>query len=86
MEKKTYFETPTQVMFRDFDNECWVGGIAYHNEIICGCCGAVIDLEELYDEAEEVDCAEPVYPYQHWVDISEEIIGDEYPEELSDDE
>ena len=40
MDKK-YYNKPTQVKFYDVDNDLWVGGIAYHDEIICGCCGGI---------------------------------------------
>ena len=33
------FNTPTQVMFWDIYGDHYTYGIAYKNEIICGCCG-----------------------------------------------
>lgn len=63
---KKYFEVPTQVEWFDKDNEYWIGGIAYKNEIICGCCGSVIKLEEIEDDK--------VMPLE-WYNISDAIVG-----------
>ena len=78
------FDTPTQVKFVDFgiapeDNNgevLWLGGIAYGNEIICGCCGAIILLEDLYADYEDLKddfpgLESPIEIYNDWVDISD---------------
>lgn len=70
MEK--HFDRPTQVRFYDRDNERWIGGIAYGDEIICGECGGI---EEIADFAE----GEIVVYQGDWVDISESIMGDDQP-------
>lgn len=59
-----------QCRFRDKSNdEDWIGGILVDKQyIICGECGSVLLLEE-YDDLE-------VEVYDHWVSISEEIMGD----------
>lgn len=44
---KTYFNIPTQVLFWDYLNDCYSAGIAYKNEIICGCCGSVFEICEI---------------------------------------
>lgn len=67
------FDEPTQVYFWDSENECWVGGIGYGTEIICGCCGGVIDIDEIYEFAP--DGIDPLHIFDEWVDISAEIIG-----------
>lgn len=73
---KKFFEVPTQVMFWDVDGDHYVGGIAYHDEIICGCCGGVISIEEVYEFA-PVEVKEPVHAFDKcWVDLSHEIIGE----------
>ena len=41
MKKYDYFEVPTQVKFWDAH---YIGGIAYRNKIICGCCGHILDI------------------------------------------
>lgn len=67
------FDIPTQVHFfwhDDGDNSIRViGGIAYGNNIICGCCGGIIPL----DDENVID----VVPYESWIDISESILGED---------
>ena len=64
---KKHYDVPTQVKFYDKDNEVWLGGIAYGDEIICGECGGVFELSDLEPhEVEELP----------WIDISEAIIGE----------
>ena len=68
---KRYYERPTQVRWLDTENKRWFGGIAYRNEIICGCCGGVFELDSFEeDEVEELG--------GYWVNIEEEIRGEDY--------
>ena len=62
------FNTPKQVRFTDCAElkEEEFSGIAYNDFIICGCCGAVIPLQE----------CKILEIYDYWVDLSHEIIGD----------
>lgn len=62
---KRYYELPTQVRWFDADDKCWIGGIAYRNEIICGCCGSIFEFDE-FEEGEVVELG-------NWVNIEEEI-------------
>ena len=89
-----YFNSPTQVSFVDtnLEPEDWMhlGGIAYQDRIICGCCGGVLELTDINEDWRNL-CAEsdpaivaavekfetPIRVYDDWVDISEEIIGEE---------
>ena len=82
MEKVRYFDRPTQVVFHD--GEGWSFGIAYCGEIICGCCGGVFDIEEIYDDCPE-DIKNPIYLYSFWVDFTDEIRGGELPDGLDED-
>ena len=76
-----YFEMPTQVVFADINEPgCWNAGIAYKDEIICACCGGVFSIEEIYEYAE---AKIPIYPYNSWVNISAEIVGEELPDGLT---
>ncbi len=43
------------------------GGIMYQNKVICGCCGGTFELNEICYLKE----------YKTWVNISEEITGEE---------
>lgn len=83
---KKFFDTPTQVAFYDCDADEYVGGIAFEDKIICGCCGAVIDIQDLIDTEEaalENDWDIPHYDpevgalhiYDEWEDISHFITG-----------
>ena len=81
--EKTYFDRPTQVVFADPDNPGeWLTGIAYHDEIICACCGGVFNIDDVIEMAETdgVKCA--IYEYSEWNDIADEIVGGELPEGL----
>ena len=76
MERKLEYDTPTQVMFLDPDTGDWLVGIAYRDEIICGCCGSIYEISEIYDECLEI-VPDPVRVYQEWVDITDAIHGGE---------
>ena len=80
---KTYFDKPTQVVFVDPDNPGeWLAGIAYRDEVICGCCGGVFNIDDVIEMATEdgVHCA--IYEYPEWNDIADEIVGGELPSGL----
>ena len=67
---KQYFEIPTQVLFKQDEETMrengvkWFAGIAYHDEIICGCCGSIVEVSE----------TELIQPLP-WVNISNAIAG-----------
>lgn len=56
---KYFYDIPTQVKFLDIydgnEKHNWSYGIAYHDEIICLCCGAIIDIQEFFDESKEYE-------------------------------
>lgn len=91
-EFKTYYERPTQVMFYEAESNTWSWGIAYKEDIICACCGAVLHITEIIDDfidyAEEnkAKLSKPIYEYRGWCDFVETIYGDELPDELEDNE
>ena len=79
------FENPTQVKFLDFDSEDlhWIGGIAYGSSIICGCCGGIFEIADIWIDWENsktdpiyADVESPIEIFENWVDINEEIIGE----------
>ena len=87
--EKSYFDRPTQVVFADPDNPGageWLVGIAYRDEIICGCCGGVFSIDDVIEMATEdgIHCA--IYEYPEWNDIADEIVGGELPEGLDRNE
>lgn len=71
--KYNYFEVPAQVKFWDGR---YIGGIAYRDEIICGCCGGIFRISEIYESAPDTLKEDPIVVYD-WVDISSKIrVGD----------
>ena len=78
VKRTLYYDVPTQVKFLDFNSEepYWIGGIAFHDVVICGCCGGTIEISELYEIAEE--CGYGYSPIEAliWIDISEAIKGE----------
>ena len=66
---KRYYETPTQVIWFGYLEDVWVGGIAFGNVIICGCCGNTIKLDN-FEKGEVVE-------YEDWIDIEKEIRGED---------
>ena len=74
--KYDYFEVPTQVKFWDYDGGHYVGGIAYQDGIICGCCGGIMDIGAIYYFAPE-NIKEPIVAFEDWVNLEEEIRGDD---------
>lgn len=70
-----FFEVPTQVKFYEAAEEDYTGGIAYRNEIICGCCGSVLEISDVIAEVEEDGIEEPIVKLP-WIDIQSEIIGE----------
>ena len=69
-----HFDVPTQVAFWDYAQRRYIGGIAYGDEIICGCCGSIVEIAEVYDFAPSG--VEPIVIYKNWVNFNEWIIGD----------
>ena len=71
---KHYYEKPTQVKFRDPNYELmneeteedrpWIAGIADGEYVICGCCGALIELADLFEVAEGDEYGAEVIEYR----------------------
>lgn len=76
MKKYDYFGVPTQVKFWDYEGGHYLGGIAYRDEIICGCCGGIFEISEIYQFAPDTLDSDPIIIYK-WIDISGEICGDD---------
>lgn len=72
MSEYVYFKVPTQVKFWDYKNGYYVGGIAYH-EIICGCCGSIFKISEVYKLAPNDNNAPIIIVKNGWKSISYEI-------------
>ena len=70
-----------QCKFYDVENAIVHGGILTDDgDIICGCCGGLIESDEIGDSE---DCTHRILKvYDTWVDLTMEICGDD----LFDDE
>ena len=56
------------VKFKDLENNTILGGILTdEGNIICGCCGSLIEKDDFQFEIVEKLC---------WIDISNEILGE----------
>ena len=67
-----WYDVPTQVAW--FDGGTYAAGIAYHDEIICACCGGVESIEEVIEYTPEG--VVPIVEYKNWIDFKEDIISD----------
>jgi hypothetical protein len=91
-EFKTYYERPTQVMFYEADPNTWSWGIAYRDDIICACCGAVLHITEIIDDFNDyakennAKVSKPIYEYNGWCDIVDGIYGGELPSGLAEND
>ena len=70
-ECQTWFDVPTQVAY--FEENVYHSGIAYHNEVICACCGGITEIEDLMGWAPAG--VAPIVAYKDWVSFRDEIIG-----------
>lgn len=79
MNKYVYFKVPTQVKFWDVVCGRYIGGIAYRDEIICGCCGSVFKISEIYKLALDDELApdalkeNPIIIVKSWKSINYKI-------------
>lgn len=71
--KYDYFNVPTQVKF--WDGRYYIGGIAYRNEIICGCCGGIFRISDIYEVAPDTLEEDPIVVVDGWKGISDKICG-----------
>lgn len=72
-----YYAHPIQVRYWDTGLQKYVGGIGYHDVIICGCCGKACSIAEIIAEAAKHCKMDPdkVIVEMDWIDINQEIIG-----------
>lgn len=70
--KYNYFEIPTQVKFWDGR---YIGGIAYRDEIICGCCGGIFGISDIYKVAPDTLDNDLIVVVDGWKAINYDICG-----------
>ena len=67
-----YYMGPCQVRF--YDGFEYVGGIAYLDYIICGCCGGILYIKDVIEMAKKDGYTEDDAIIElEWVDIEKEI-------------
>lgn len=62
-----------QVMFYDGEGMC--SGIMFGDKIVCACCGAIFEAEEVYENAQNDGVEVAIRMFLGWVDISDKIKG-----------
>ena len=78
-----FYEKPKQVIFADPENPGdWLAGIAFHDSIICSCCGGVFEIEDVIAQAKADGVINPIYAYEDWSDLTDDIYGGVLPEGL----
>ena len=45
--------------------------------LVCGCCGGIFDVDEILQEGREEGIENPIVIFHTWVDVSDEIWGDD---------
>jgi hypothetical protein len=70
------FDVPTQVAFWSEEDKRYIGGIGYGTEIICSCCGGIVEISEVYEFA-PVDIIPIVEHDGDWIDLTEQILTDD---------
>ena len=64
-----------QVKF--WDGENWCTGIMVGRRLVCGYCGGIFDVDEVLQDGREEGIENPIEIFDTWVDLSDEIRGDE---------
>ena len=71
-----YYGTPCQVRFYESFTKKYLGGIAYHDKIICGHCGSIYRIESIIHGAESAGIHwDDAIIELEWIDISDIIKG-----------
>jgi hypothetical protein len=70
-----YYAHPVQVRYWDTGRQRYIGGIGYHDVIICGCCGKACSISAIIDEAHRYNQmdADVAIIEMDWLDISRAI-------------
>jgi hypothetical protein len=72
-----YYAHPVQVRYWDTGRQKYIGGIGYHDVIICGCCGKACSIDAIIDEAakySKIDADRAIIEME-WLAIDQPIIG-----------
>lgn len=75
-DSELYYAHPVQVRYWDPGLCRYIGGIGYHDVIICGCCGKACSIDAIIDEAakySKIDADRAIIELS-WVDINQRIL------------
>ena len=64
------------VQVKFWDGENWCAGFMVGQHLVCGCCGGIFDVDEILESGREEGIDNPIYAFQTWVDVSDEIWDD----------
>ena len=64
---KEYYSYPIQVVYYNRDVYGYIGGIAYQDVVICGCCGEAIKIQSII-ETTPTDCPS-IIEFDDWINI-----------------
>lgn len=72
-----YYDHPVQIKYWDTVLQKYIGGIGYHDVVICGCCGKACSIAEIIDEAVKYYKMDPdkAIIEMDWIDINQTILG-----------
>ena len=72
-----YYGTPCQVRYYDAGCDIYIGGIAFQDQVICGCCGGNRQIQDIIDDAAlcGIHWDDAIIELE-WVDISGVIQGE----------
>lgn len=65
------------VQVKFWDGENWCAGFMVGRRLVCGCCGGIFDVDEVLRDGREEGIENPIHAFQTWVDVSDEIWGED---------
>ena len=65
--KEVKYPLPHQVLWWDYSGDYYRYGIAYRDEIICTCCGAIEEIADVQEFAPEK--IKPILEFGDWYDL-----------------
>ena len=77
---ENYKNSGVAVQVKFWDGENWCAGFMIGRRLVCGCCGGIFDVDEVLQEGREEGIENPIVIYNIWVDVSDEICGEDEEE------
>ena len=76
-----YKKSSVAVQVKFWDGENWCAGFMIGQCLVCGCCGGIFDVDEILENGRNEGVENPIIIFNTWVDVSDEIWGDDTEEE-----